>query len=68
MGAGSGTQGIPNSVTITNNGAKAIEITTIQDDSVAESNRTKKHTIASKEYLVLFTDRVVSLSWEKQGV
>lgn len=53
------------SITITNNSTKTIEIVSNQDDTVNESDRIKKFTIQSKETFVFFTDRVESLHWIK---
>jgi hypothetical protein len=53
------------SITITNHTDKIIELETEQDGLVAIEHKTKKHTIAPKEYLVIFTDRIQSLHWEK---
>jgi hypothetical protein len=56
------------SITITNNTDKIIELETEQDGLVAIEHKTKKHTIAPKEYLVIFTNRIQSLHWDKNKV
>jgi hypothetical protein len=53
------------SITITNHTDKIIELETEQDGLVSVEQKTKKHTIAPKEYLVIFADRIQSLHWEK---
>jgi hypothetical protein len=53
------------SITITNHTDSTIELETVQDKLTVPEHRNTKHTIGPKEYLVLFTDRIVSLHWEK---
>jgi hypothetical protein len=53
-------------ITITNHSPDDMEFISIQDDSVAEEHRKKVLTINAGESFVIFTDRVVSLLWEKK--
>ena len=53
------------SITIVNNSSEFIEVTSVADYSVVQNDRVKKHTIGPKESFVFFTDRIVSLQWEK---
>ena len=53
------------SITITNHTPASIDIVTIQDNIVEEKDHTKTHRIDPKDTLVIFTDRVSTLHWEK---
>ena len=54
-----------NSITITNNSIDPIEIVTVADYSVVETDRKKTHKIEPKESLVIFIDCVASIKWKK---
>lgn len=56
---------IAESITLTNNSTKTIQIITTQDDLSLPSDRKKVLTIPPKESFVIFTERVESLLWEK---
>ena len=53
------------SITVTNHTSKPMKIVTFQDKTVAETHRRNAHTIAPKESMVIFTDRVERLEWVK---
>lgn len=53
------------SITVTNHTKKSIQFITVQDSMVAEADRKKTYHIDPQDSLVLFTDRVVSLNWER---
>lgn len=55
------------SITVTNHTKKPIQFVTVQDSSVASGDRKKIHTIDPNDSLVLFTDRVEALQWEKNS-
>ncbi len=56
---------MPDCITVTNHTNKPMEIVTFQDKTVAEVHRKHAHTIAPKESMVIFTDRVERLEWVK---
>lgn len=56
---------IAESITLTNNSTKTIQIITTQDNLCLPSDRKKVLTIPPKESFVIFTERVESLLWEK---
>ena len=54
-----------NSITITNNSIDPIQIATVADYSVVETDRKKTHKIEPKESLVIFMDCAASIKWKK---
>ena len=52
-----------NCITLTNHTDKPIEINMIQDKSVSEGDRKRVQTIAPKDTMVIFLDRVEHFSW-----
>lgn len=53
-------------IVISNHTDKELELTTIQDSSVADGDRKKTIVITPKESYVIFTDRVESIIWNKK--
>lgn len=53
------------SIVITNHTDKPIDISFIQDSSIADGERKKTHTVIPKESYIFFTNVVEAISWEK---
>lgn len=61
----SGMTTFSNSITITNNSIDPIEVVTVADYSIAETDRKRIHKIESRESVVFFMDCIASLKWKK---
>lgn len=61
MGAGSGN----GSIVITNYTDAPIDITSVQDNSVAQGDRKKIHTVSPRDSYVIFTNKIEAISWER---
>lgn len=63
MGAGNGHD--HGCISITNHTSHPVDIVSIQDESVVDTDRKKTYCISPGDTHVFFTDRVENLSWSK---